>query len=234
VTAFGYANPIDAVGAWLHANQPGIDTVQVIGIVGDYHHEGLQKAIRPMALLLRPTSPTFYSARINPANTPQTLAAIKKVWERQFPADPFDYFFLDEYFDRQYAENRRFGTVFGLFAMLSIGIACLGLLGLSAYNVIQRTKEIAIRKALGASVRNLLYVLLRDFLLLVILAFIIAVPVTWWAMNSWLREFAYRIPIGWWMFAAAGVLAFSIAVLTVGIQALKATLANPVTRLRTE
>jgi putative ABC transport system permease protein len=234
MSALGYVNPTQAVGTWLHASQQIIDTVQVIGVVADYHHEGLQKAIRPMALILRPTSPGFYSIRINPSNSPQTLATIKKVWERQFPADPFDYFFLDEYFDQQYAENRRFGTVFGLFAMLSIGIACLGLLGLSAYNVIQRTKEIAIRKALGASVRHLLYILSRDFLLLVILAFIIAVPITWWSMDGWLREFAYRIHIGWWIFASAGALAFSIALLTVGIQALKATLANPVTKLRTE
>jgi putative ABC transport system permease protein len=234
VQALGYANPPDAVGAWLHASQRIIDTVRVIGIVADYHHEGLQKAIRPMALILRPTSPNFYSLRINPANTPQTLAAIKKVWDRQFPDDPFDYFFLDEFFDQQYAENRRFGTVFGLFAMLAITIACVGLLGLSAYNVIQRTKEIAIRKVLGASVQQLLYILSWDLLLLVVLAFVIAIPVTWWAIDNWLREFAYRIQISWCIFAVAGALAFSIALLTVGFQTLKATMANPVKSLQSE
>jgi putative ABC transport system permease protein len=230
----GYANPSEAVGKWLHANQRIIDTVQVIGVIADYHQEGLQKAIRPMAVILRPTSPAFYSIRINASATARTLAAIKKVWDRQFPADPFDHFFLDEYFDRQYGENQRFGTVFGLFAVLAIAIACLGLLGLSAYNVIQRAKEIAIRKVMGASVQHLLYILSRNFLLLVALAFVIAIPATWWAMDSWLQEFAYRIPIGWWIFAATGALAFSIALLTVGIQALRSALANPVKSLRTE
>ena len=117
---------------------------------------------------------------------------------------------------------------------LAIIIACLGLLGLSAYNVLQRTKEIGIRKVLGASVRHLLFILSRDFLLLVAIAFVIAVPLTWWAMDTWLQEFAYRIHIGWLTFATAGALAFSIALATVGLQALKATLANPVKSLRTE
>lgn len=166
--------------------------------------------------------------------TPRTIAAIRSVWQRFFPTASFRYFFLDEYFDKQYTENERFGTVFGLFAGLAIFIACLGLLGLSAYNVIQRTKEIGIRKVLGASVRHLLYILSRDFLLLVAFAFLIAVPVTWWAMNSWLQEFAYRTHIGWWTFAVAGILAFGIALLTVSLQALKATLTNPVKSLRTE
>ena len=155
-------------------------------------------------------------------------------WSRHFPQDPFRYFFLDEYFNKQYVENERFGTVFGLFAGLAIVIACLGLLGLSAYNVIQRTKEIGIRKVLGASIQHLLFILSRDFLLLVAIAFVIAVPLTWWTMNSWLQEFAYRIHIGWPTFAIAGILAFGIALFTVGLQALKATLANPVQSLRTE
>jgi putative ABC transport system permease protein len=234
VRELGYAKPADAIGEWLHGNQSAIDTVHVIGVVADYHHQGLQKAIQPIAFLLRPSNPGYFSVRINAGNTPQTIAALKKVWEGHFPADPFQYFFLDEFYNHQYAENERFGAVFGLFAALAIVIACLGLLGLSAYNVIQRTKEIGIRKVLGASTRHLLFILSRDFLLLVALAFVIAIPLTWLAMNSWLQEFAYRIHIGWWIFAIAGVLAFSIALLTVGLQALKATFANPVKSLRTE
>ncbi|HTR30901.1 MAG TPA: ABC transporter permease [Puia sp.] len=234
IRAFGYAKPEDAIGEPLHANQGQIGNVHVIGVVADYHHEGLQKAITPMAIILRLPSPNFYSIKINASNTPETIAAIKAVWQRHFPADPFRYFFLDEYFNKQYAENERFGAVFGLFAGLAIIIACLGLLGLSAYNVIQRTKEIGIRKVLGASVRTLLFILSRDFLVLVAVAFVIAVPLTWWAMNSWLQEFAYRIHIGWSTFAIAGALAFSIALVTVCLQSLKATLTNPVKSLRTE
>ncbi|HEV9037940.1 MAG TPA: ABC transporter permease [Puia sp.] len=229
----GYARPEDAIGETLHADQSQIDTVHVIGVAADFHQQGLQKAIDPLAIVLRLPEPSYYSVRVN-GNMPHTIAAIKAVWQRYFPTDAFRYFFLDEHFERQYAENERFGTVFGLFAGLAIFIACLGLLGLSAYNVIQRTKEIGIRKVLGASVQHLLYILSRDFLLLVALAFVIAVPVTWWAMSSWLREFAYRIDIGWWTFVVAGILAFGIALITVGLQALKATLANPVKSLRTE
>jgi putative ABC transport system permease protein len=230
----GYAKPEDAIGEPLHANQDGIGDVHVIGVVADFHQEGLQKVITPMAILMGGPNPNFYSIRISSDNAPQTIAAIKTTWQRHFPQDPFRYFFLDEYFNKQYAENERFGTVFGLFAGLAIVIACLGLLGLSAYNVLQRTKEIGIRKVLGASVQNLLFVLSRDFLLLVAIAFVIAVPITWWVMNSWLREFAYRININLQTFAIAGALAFGIALLTVVLQAFKATLANPVKSLRTE
>jgi putative ABC transport system permease protein len=234
IRELGYTKPADAIGQLLFGDQSSIDTVQVIGVVADYHHQGLQKSIHPLALLLRTGPADFYSVKIGPGNTRETIADIKKAWDNHFPADPFQYFFLDEYFNKQYAENERFGTVFGLFAGLAIIIACLGLLGLSAYNVIQRTKEIGIRKVLGASARHLLFILSRDFLLLVAVAFVIAVPMTWWAMNSWLQEFAYRIHIGWLTFAIAGILAFGIALITVGLQALKATLANPVKSLRTE
>jgi putative ABC transport system permease protein len=234
IRELGYAKPADALGKLLYAGQSSIDTVKCIGVVADYHHQGLQKSIQPLALLLRTGPPNFYSIKIRPGSTSQTIADIKTTWQRHFPQDPFSYFFLDEYFNKQYAENERFGTVFGLFAGLAIVIACLGLLGLSAYNVLQRTKEIGIRKVLGASVQHLLFILSRDFLLLVATAFLIAVPITWWAMNSWLREFAYRINITWLTFAIAGALAFSIALMTVALQALKATMANPVKSLRTE
>jgi putative ABC transport system permease protein len=234
IRELGYAKPEDAIGEVLHAGQRSIDTVHVIGVAKDFHQEGLQKAITPLAIIIRLPDPHFYSIRIISNNTHKTVRDIKNIWQRHFAADPFRYFFLDEYFNKQYVENERFGAVFGLFAALAIVIACLGLLGLSAYNVLQRTKEIGIRKVLGASIQNLLFVLSRDFLLLVAIAFVIAVPITWWAMNSWLQEFAYRIHIGWTTYAIAGILAFSIALITVGLQALKATLANPVKSLRTE
>ena len=234
VRELGYTKPEDAIGEPLHANQDQIDTVHVIGVVADFHQEGLQKAITPMVIMMGAANPNYYSIRINSKDAHNSIMAIQAIWQRHFPADPFRYFFLDEYFNKQYAENERFGTVFGLFATLAIIIACLGLLGLSAYNVLQRTKEIGIRKVLGASVRNLLFILSRDFLVLVAIAFAIAIPITAWAMNSWLQEFAYRIHIGWMTYAIAGILAFGIALITVGLQAFKATLANPVKSLRTE
>jgi len=202
--------------------------------VADFHNEGLQKAIQPLVIFLNRRTNNNYSVKIDGRNATTIVGSIKKVWDRHFSTNPYDYFFLDEFFNRQYDENRRFGMVFGIFAMLAITIACFGLLGLSAYNVLQRTKEIGIRKVLGASINSLLYTLSREFILLVIIAFVIAVPVIALAMNSWLQAFAYRIRIIWWIYAIAGALAILIALITVGFQAFRAARANPVKSLRTE
>ncbi|HEY6976476.1 MAG TPA: ABC transporter permease [Chitinophagaceae bacterium] len=210
------------------------DTVKLLGIVSNYHHQGLQKAIDPMILRLRPNSRDAYSIKIESRNIQATVSSAQKVWNKYFPADPFNYFFLDDYFNQQYSADQLFGKVFGLFAFLAILIACFGLLGLSAYNVLQRTKEIGIRKILGASTQNLLFLLSKDFLLLVLLAFIIATPVAWWVMHNWLQGFAYRVSIYWWVFAAAGIISVLIALITISFQAVKAAIANPVKSLRTE
>lgn len=226
----GFTNAADAIGK--KVNQGG-DTVTVVGVLADYHHQGLQKVIDPMMVHLQPHRRNYYSVKIT-AHPQQTIAAIEKMWNSYFPNDPFKYFFLDESFAQQYKADVRFGEVFGLFASLAILIACFGLLGLSAYNVLQRTKEIGIRKVLGASVQNLVFTLSKEFLYLVLISLLIAVPLTWWVMDSWLQDFAYRISIQWWVFAMAGILAIAIALVTVGIQALKAAVANPVKSLRTE
>jgi putative ABC transport system permease protein len=210
------------------------DTVKLLGIVANYHHQGLQKAIDPMIFRLVPNSRDAYSVKIESRNIQSTIISVQKKWNKYFPADPFNYFFLDDNFNQQYNADRLFGKVFGLFAFLAILIACFGLLGLSAYNVLQRTKEIGIRKILGASTQNLLFLLSKDFLLLVLLAFIIATPVAWWIMHNWLQGFAYRINIYWWVFAVAGIAALLIALLTISFQAMRAALANPVKSLRTE
>ena len=165
---------------------------------------------------------------------PQTIAAINKTWDKYFPADPMEYSFLDETFSHQYKSDQLFGKVFGIFAFLAILIACFGLLGLSAYNVLQRTKEVGIRKVLGASVQNILFLLSTDFLKLIIIALFIAVPVGWWVMHSWLQDFAYRISVQWWVFIVAAVIAVLIAFFTISSQAIKAAVTNPVKSLRTE
>jgi putative ABC transport system permease protein len=156
------------------------------------------------------------------------------LWDHYFPSDPFSYFFLDDFFNRQYDENKRFGDVFGIFSMLAILIACFGLLALSAYNILQRTKEIGIRKVLGASVRDLIMILSKDFLLLVMIALLISVPFSVWIMDHWLQSFAYRIKINGWIYALAGMISLAIALLTISYQAVKAALANPVQSLRSE
>jgi putative ABC transport system permease protein len=212
----------------------GMDSLTIVGVVADYHNEGLQKAIQPLAFLPSRDGRANYSIKVHSADAGRTVAAIKAIWDRHFPGDPYNYFFLDEFFNRQYAENQRFGAVFGLFAIFAVAIACFGLLGLSAYNVLQRTKEIGVRKVLGASASSLLVLLSREFLILVGVAFVVAVPVTWVVMDSWLQSFAYRVGISWWVFGMAGVLAALVAFVTVGGQAMKAAAANPVKALRSE
>jgi putative ABC transport system permease protein len=210
------------------------DTVKILGIVADYHHLGLQKALDPMIFRLMLDVRDAYSIKISTGNLPVTLAGIEKTWNKYFPADPFNYYFLDELFDSQYKSDKQFGKLFGLFSVLAICIACFGLLGLSAYNVLQRNKEIGIRKILGASVQNILYLLSKDFLKLVLFAFVIAMPLTWWLMYNWLQDFAFRINIPWWSFALAGLISLVIALCTICFQALKAAVSNPVNSLRSE
>ncbi|MBS1602474.1 MAG: ABC transporter permease, partial [Bacteroidetes bacterium] len=234
VKELGYPSPEAAVGRLLRGGQGNMDSMRVVGVVADYHNEGLQKAIQPLVFFSHRNDHAWYSVKIKNDDPAAAIAAIRTVWNRYFPGDPYSYFFLDEFFDRQYAEDQRFGSVFALFAALAIAIACFGLLGLSAYNVLQRTKEIGIRKVLGASVQSLLFILSKDFLVLVVVAFLVAVPVTWLAMDSWLQGFAYRTGISWWIFGGAGLLAMGIAILTVGAQALKAAMQNPVKSLRTD
>jgi putative ABC transport system permease protein len=227
----GFKNAADAVKGQLRR---GRDTAHIIGVAADYHHQGLQKAINPMLILPIPNIRGYYSVKFASSDLHQSIAAIKKSWDRFFPDDPFNYFFLDDSFNEQYKTDTRFGEVFGLFAMLAIGIACFGLLGLSAYNVLQRTKEIGIRKVLGASEQSLIFLLSKEFLYLVLISLFIAIPVAWWVMHSWLQDFAYRIAIHWWVFALGGLLALLIALGTVGIQSLRAAAANPVKSLRSE
>ena len=234
VHALGISSPQSAIGELISGGQSRMDSLEVTAVISDFHNEGLQKAIQPLVIFPNRNTRDNYSVKIEGKHVASTVASIKKTWDRHFTTDPFDYFFLDEFFNRQYDENRRFGTVFGLFAVLAITIACFGLLGLSAYNVLERTKEIGVRKVLGASVNNLVIGLSKDFMVLVAVAFVIAIPVTAIAMHSWLQGFAYRTSLTWWIFAAAGLLSIAIALLTVGYQALKAALANPIKSLRTE
>ncbi|MGH2565213.1 MAG: ABC transporter permease, partial [Ginsengibacter sp.] len=227
----GFKNAAAAVGEKIARNG---DTLTLIGVTADFHQLGLQKNIDPMILVLRTINSNFYSLKVNEANMPKTIASLNQIWNKYFPRDPFNYFFLDESFGQQYKADILFGKVFGIFAFLAILIACFGLLGLSAYNVLQRTKEIGVRKVLGASLQSILVLLSRDFLKLVVISLLLAVPVGWFIMNRWLQDYAYRITIGWWVFAAAGATALFIAIITICIQVLKAAERNPVKSLRTE
>lgn len=165
---------------------------------------------------------------------PEGLTYLNKIYSMFDKGDPVEYHFLDENFAKQYESEVKQGQIVLIFSLLAITIACLGLFGLATFTAQQRTKEIGIRKVLGASVTNIVQMLSADFIKLVLIATIIAIPFSWIIMNKWLQEFAYRINMEWWIFAAAGLTALFIALLTVSFQAIKAAMANPVESLRTE
>ena len=231
VRQLGYSSPAQAIGK--RFEQFG-DRGTVIGVVKDFHFRSLQDAIQPLELRVAPRYCDLVYATVDGHHMPETLAAVEAKWKQLLPDRPFTYFFLDEFFDRQYRSEQQFGRLFLNFAILAIFISCLGLMGLAAYSTVQRTKEIGVRKVVGASVGNIVYLLSRDFLQLVGWAFVVAVPLSWFFVDGWLRGFAYRIGSYWWIFGLAGVTALVIALATVSFQAIRAALVNPVRSLRSE
>lgn len=205
----------------------------IIGVIKNFNFNSIRDQISPLAFTLG-RSPGSISMRINSANIPALLEQVKQKWQAMAPGQPFAWSFMDEEFNNQFKADQQTGQLFIAFAILAIFIACLGLFGLVTYAAEQRIKEIGVRKILGASVSNIVTMLSKDLLKLVLLANIIAWPVAWWIMNSWLQDFAYRIQIGWWVFAVAGIIAVLIALVTVSFKAIKAALANPVRSLRSE
>ncbi|OCX52711.1 hypothetical protein BEL04_11925 [Mucilaginibacter sp. PPCGB 2223] len=206
---------------------------EIIGVVKDYHHLSLHEAIQPM-IFLPAVSTGFYTIKLNTDHLQDKLNTLKNLYAKQFPGNPFAYFFLDENYDEQYKAEQKLGDIFITAASIAVFIACMGLFGLASFIARQRTKEIGIRKVLGASVLNIVRLISTDFLKLVIVAIIIASPIAWYAMDKWLLNFAYRITIQWWMFLLAGTMAIIIAFITVSFQSVKAALANPVKSLRSE
>src|SRR5436190_6260404 len=227
---------------------PGRIEQQIIGVVKDFNYESLHTPVQPLAMVIKPD--TFFrrisdisfnappqpriSVRLKAGNLTANLAALKQVWKQVAPDQEFEYRFLDETIAAQYRQEKRTSTIVKIASALSIFIACMGLFGLATLTVVRRTMEIGIRKVLGASVGSVVRLLSKEFLVLVLIAALIAFPLGWWAMNKWLEDFAYRIHIACWVFAVAGIAALLIALLTVSFQAIRAALANPVKSLRTE
>jgi putative ABC transport system permease protein len=205
----------------------------IIGVVKNFHYESLKQQIGPLMMRLGKVT-GMASFKVNTSNIQSLVKEVEKKWTAMAPGRPFRYRFMDESFNNMYNNEQRVGKIAFTFAVLAIIIACLGLFGLATYMAEQRTKEIGIRKVLGASVQGIVQLLSIDFLKLVAISFVFAAPAAWYFMNRWLQDFAYRINISWWVFAVAGVLAIVIALVTVSYQAIKAALANPVQSLRTE
>jgi putative ABC transport system permease protein len=234
VRSLGWKDAREAIGKdFRYGGQRG----HIIGVINDFHFESMHEPIAPMIMLMPPPSQAFYnrlSVKISGNNILSALSTMEAAWKKYFPETPVDYTFLDDDYNKLYQAEQRQATIFTLFACIAIFIACLGLFGLSAFAISQRIKEIGIRKVLGANVQGIVGLLSRDFLILVGIASLMAFPIAWFAMNSWLKDFAYRINIQWWVFIAAGIVAALIAFATVSLQAIKAAVANPVKSLRTE
>lgn len=230
VRELGWTND-NAVGKTIVRS--GQQELKVIGVVADFNYASVKQKVAPLLMVLGGNYGGLV-VKIKTADVNGFLSNLKAQWNSFNPSGPLGYSFLDERFARLYVNEQRTKKIFSAFAILAIIIASLGLFGLSAFSIEQRTKEIGIRKVLGASVRQVMVLVSKEFLLLVALAFLISVPVTWWAMNKWLQDFAYRINISWWIFLSAGLFAILIAFITISFQAIKAAIANPVKSLRTE
>ena len=207
---------------------------EIVGVVKDFHYASLHSVVEPLIIVNIPQETTYFLMKIKGDNLTETIQAAQNTIARVSPNSLFSYSFLDKKMAHLYDSEHRMGNIMKVFAIFAIFISCLGLFGLSAYVAQLRTKEIGIRKTLGASVSGVVILLSKDFLWLVVIATLLAFPLGWWAMTNWLKEFAYAIDIQWWMFAAAGLSAIVIAILTVSFQSIKAALLNPVKSLKIE
>jgi len=231
--------PANPVGSYI---QSGTQKVEVVGVVKNFNFSSMEYALEPLGLFIAPDTSKFWarwgcnlSVRIKPhTNLPTLLAAIQNIYKKYDQETPFSYSFMDDAFNAQYKAEDRLASIFSIFTGITVILATLGLFGLAAFTIEQRTKEIGVRKILGASLTAITTLLSKDFLKLVVLAIIIASPIAWWAMNNWLQNFAYRITIHWWVFAIAGFIAIFTAIITVSYHAIKAAVANPVKSLRSE
>ena len=230
IKQLGFANPEQALRNKVQWDERALD---VIGVVKDYHHTSLQRAIDPI-IFYPQNNNTYFTIRITADKVQEKIAAMEKLYTSSFAGNPFEYFFVDDNYNKSYAAEKQYGSIFSTAAIWAIFIACLGLFGLATFTVESRVKEIGVRKVLGASVQSIVSLLSKDFLLLVFIAFLIATPLAWYAMHRWLQDFAYRVNISWFVFLIAGSIALVIALATVSFQAIKAAVANPVKSLRTE
>jgi len=230
---FEWADPVGKRLGRGASNDGKVDLYEVIGVVEDFHFESLRDTIGPLILFLG-DSRGMISFRIETDDVSATIGALENNWQEFLPDQPFEYSFLDDRFDAMYRSEQRIGKIFGVFAGLAIFIGCLGLFGLAAFTAEQRTKEIGVRKILGASVPNITRLLLKEFTVLIGIANIVAWPIAFFIMRMWLQDFSYQTSLGLWIFLAAGLMTLFIAIFTVSFQAIKAALADPINSLRYE
>ncbi|GCC51046.1 ABC transporter permease [Chryseotalea sanaruensis] len=215
-------------------NKGNLRVLTVIGVVEDFHFESLKQSVTPLMMFLSKRPSGYLSVRFQSANAEEVISMLEKEWKEMAPGQPFTYQFLDDSFGKMYAAESRLGSIFGIFSSVAIIIACLGLFALTAFTAEQCTKEIGIRKVLGASVSSIVIMLSKDYGKLVLIAFVLATPFAWWGVNEWLQSYEYKVNVAWWVYMLAGVVAFGIAWITMSYQSIRAALSNPVNSLRSE
>jgi putative ABC transport system permease protein len=228
--ALDWKNPEDAIGQRVIQG----DTFEIVGILENYHQMSLKEAVVPLVYRYTPQFSAFIAFKLEGEDYQGALASLDAPWKQLFPGNPVDYFLLDQFFNRQYESDRQFGRIFGIFTLLAIFIACLGLFGLASFMTMQRTKEIGIRKVLGSTAPNIVLLLSRGFIKLVLIGNLIAWPLAWYLMNRWLEGFPYHTSLNGVVFVLAGAGVVLIAFLSVSTQTLKAALLNPAETLKYE
>ena len=240
VKQLGFDTPQKALGQtlswhpWGASNPDSLKIGEVVGVVKDFNYKSLYDKVETTVIQIFPDAAYKVAVKLKTDNLANTIEAVTKVWNTFTPEYPIEYKFLDENFEQMYHSEDKLKTLLGIFTSIAIFVGCLGLFGLAAYSAERRRKEVGIRKVLGASTQGMVVLLSKDFIKLVLVSLIIASPVAWYFMNQWLQDFAYRVNIGWWVFAAASILALGIAFITVSFQAIRAAIANPARSLRTE
>ena len=233
VKSLGLKKPEDIIGKEINMMN-GLIKCPVVGVVKDFNDRSLRQSLSPLLIATNATMYRQASIKLSTTNMATAMQSIKKIWEQTFPNYVYEYRFLDDKIASFYKQENQLSQLYKIFAAIAIFLSCLGLYGLASFMAVQRIKEVGIRKVLGASSANIVYLFSKEFVLLISIAFLIATPLAWYFMNKWLQDYAYRINISWWLFLAGGIAAIVIALATISFQAIKAAMANPVKSLRTE
>lgn len=233
VKNLGLKKPEDIIGKEV-SMMDGLIKCPVVGVVKDFNDRSLRNNVAPLLIATNSTMYRQASIKLSTTNIASTMQSIKKIWQQTFPNYVYEYRFLDDKIASFYKQEIQLSQLYKIFAAIAIFLSCLGLYGLASFMAVQRIKEVGIRKVLGANAANIVYLFSKEFVILISIAFLIATPIAWYFMNQWLQDYAYRIDISWWLFAAGGFVAIIIALATISFQAIKAAMANPVKSLRSE
>ena len=233
VKSLGFKKPEDILNKEISI-MDGLIKCPVVGVLKDFNDRSLRQNLAPLLITTNNTMYRQASIKLSTTNIATSMQSVKKIWEQTFPNYVYEYRFLDDKIDNFYKQENQLSQLYKIFAGIAIFLSCIGLYGLASFMAVQRIKEVGIRKVLGASAGSIVYLFSKEFVILITIGFAIATPLAWYFMHQWLQDYVYRINISWWVFAAAGLIAIIIALVSISFQAIKAAIANPVKSLRTE